>query len=139
MVAMFSRFHPPGRQEPFGLAVRLAIGLAGLAACLSWIAAGPQAALAVGVGAGVMGIAVATLAMGLSAMLDAARPGRSTGRQAGAAFVLRHAAVGLILFGAIRAGLPAGWLVVGVTAWPVALLAEGLRRASVAAPSLEST
>lgn len=129
--------HVSGRFSA-GFAGRCAIGVAALAAGAAWFAGGPRPALAVVVGACVMGLAVAALAKGLAAMLEAALPGRATGRQAAAAFVLRHGAIGSILWGSIQVGLPAGWLVVGVTAWPVALVAEGLRCVSAPAPSPDS-
>lgn len=107
-----------------------AVGVACAVACVGALAAwldGAPAALAVLAGALLAGASVVLLAQGLAMLLDAGASGSSGGRWAVIGFVLRHAAVGSATFLALRAGLPAPWLLVGVTAWPIALAVVGFR------------
>jgi hypothetical protein len=100
------------------------------ACCLAAIpvalaASGALAAVAVVLGAATMGLAVSSLARLLEGMLHA-RPSRARLRAlVGAA--LRWPLVAAGLAASLWVGVPAGWLLVGVTAWPLALLIEGLR------------
>jgi hypothetical protein len=108
------------------------------ACCVAGALAGRAAALAILVGAALMGTSVLLLARGLAAALEVASHGKRGRWQTHVAFLLRHGAVGLAGWIAISSGLSPAWLVVGVTAWPVALMTEGLRRAAAASTAAGS-
>ena len=107
-------------------------GAFALAACLFGLASGAAAAVAVATGALLAGGSLMSLARGLEILVVGRETASRASRRAIVAFVLRHGALAALLWAAVALGLPAGWLIAGVTAWPAALVVAGLRRGAAA-------
>ena len=110
-----------------GLAARIASALVLVAASLALLAGGFSAFLSTLAGGSLAGLALLSLGSGLLAVL-VNRAGASRARLwAAGALVPRQALLAAALFVAVVVlELPAPWLLVGVTAWPVALIAAAV-------------
>lgn len=131
---MTTRTSPPRPLAPIGRTEAWVLLALGCLAALS--AAGPAAAGACVAGGVVTGLAFRVMASGTAALV--ARAGEADARPRSAAllaFVLRHAAVGTALYVlVVPLRMPAAWMLVGASAWPVGCLAGATRTILAGAP-----
>jgi hypothetical protein len=105
-----------------------ACAMSAVLALVAGMIGGAPAMIAVAGGWGVAALCTLALASGLLGALAATTAGARGpgGLGVGLAFLVRHAFAAAILW-VLVPRVPAAWLLVGVTTWPVAFLIEGAR------------